>query len=85
MVVGGLPLLHPGHAIAIAEMALKMQQAISCIRPDTGKPFQLHVGINSGSIVAGVIGTKKFSDDFWGETVNVVSCMESQGFLAKFR
>lgn len=79
MVVGGLPLPRPDHAALIAEMALDMQQAISYIRSDTGEPFQLRIGINSGSIVAGVIGTKKFSYDLWGDTVNVASRMESQG------
>lgn len=85
MVVGGLPLPRPDHAALIAEMALDMQQAISYIRSDTGEPFQLRIGINSGSIVAGVIGTKKFSYDLWGDTVNVASRMESQGLPGKIQ
>lgn len=85
MVVGGLPLPTPDSATAIAEMALKMQQSISHIHADNGEPFQLRIGINSGSIVAGVIGTKKFSYDLWGDTVNVASRMESQGLPGRIQ
>lgn len=85
MVAGGLPMSRPDHASKIADMALEMQAAIAHIRSDTGEPFQLRIGINSGSIVAGVIGTTKFSYDLWGDTVNVASRMESQGLPGKIQ
>jgi adenylate cyclase len=79
MVVGGLPTPRPDHAEAVVEMALEMQQAIARCQRHDGKPFHLRIGINTGPVVAGVIGTKKFAYDLWGDTVNVASRMESQG------
>jgi len=79
MVVGGLPTPRPDHAEAVVEMALDMQQAITRFQRNDGEPFDLRIGINSGPVVAGVIGTKKFAYDLWGDTVNVASRMESQG------
>jgi len=79
MVVGGLPTPRPDHAEAVVEMALDMQQAITRFQRNDGKPFHLRIGINTGPVVAGVIGTKKFAYDLWGDTVNVASRMESQG------
>jgi urea transport system substrate-binding protein len=79
MVVGGLPTPRPAHAEAVVEMALDMQQAITRFQRNDGKPFHLRIGINTGPVVAGVIGTKKFAYDLWGDTVNVASRMESQG------
>lgn len=79
MVVGGLPTPRPDHAEAVVEMALDMQQEITRFKRHDGKPFHLRIGINTGSVVAGVIGTKKFAYDLWGDTVNIASRMESQG------
>lgn len=79
MVVGGLPTSRPDHAEAVVEMALDMQQAINRFQRNDGKPFDLRIGINTGPVVAGVIGMKKFAYDLWGDTVNVASRMESTG------
>jgi PAS domain S-box-containing protein len=79
MVVGGLPNALPNHTRAIAEMALDMQTAIAQFRRTDNSPFRLRIGIDTGPVVAGVIGLKKFSYDLWGDAVNVASRMESQG------
>jgi adenylate cyclase len=60
-------------------MALEMLATIEQFQRDDGQPFQLRIGINTGPVVAGVIGIKKFSYDLWGDAVNIASRMESQG------
>ncbi|NJK37715.1 MAG: adenylate/guanylate cyclase domain-containing protein [Oscillatoriales cyanobacterium RM2_1_1] len=85
MVVGGIPIPRADHAEAIAEVALKMQQAIKQFYRADNKAFDIRIGINTGPVVAGVIGLKKFTYDLWGNAVNVASRMESQGVLGKIQ
>jgi class 3 adenylate cyclase len=76
MVVGGLPSPRRDHAVAVAAMALDMHAAVAQI--GDGK-LSLRIGMHTGPVVAGVIGTSKFSYDLWGDTVNTASRMESHG------
>lgn len=85
MVVGGLPNPRPDHANAIANMALDMQTAISHFRTYEGYPIAVRVGINTGPVIAGVIGKKKFTYDLWGDVVNTASRMESHGTAGKIQ
>jgi class 3 adenylate cyclase len=85
MVAGGLPVPCLNHAESIAEMALDMQQIISKFSDESGAPLNIRIGINSGPVVAGVIGTKKFIYDLWGDAVNTASRMESQGIPGKIQ
>ena len=81
MVVGGLPERRPDHAEAILTLAIRMQQEIKAFHRADGSPFHLRIGINTGPVVAGVIGIKKFSYDLWGDAVNIASRMESHGVI----
>jgi class 3 adenylate cyclase len=85
MVAGGLPMPCLNHAESIAEMALEMQQAIAKFSDESGAALNIRVGINTGPVVAGVIGTKKFIYDLWGDAVNTASRMESQGIPGKIQ
>jgi PAS domain S-box-containing protein len=79
MVVGGLPISRTDHAEAIANMALDMQAYMRDMENIFGESLQIRIGINTGAVIAGVIGIKKFIYDLWGDAVNVASRMESHG------
>ena len=85
MGVGGLPVPRPDHAEAVAELALDMHEEVEKINAETGGSLSLRIGINSGPVVAGVIGTKKFIYDLWGDTVNIASRMESHGVIGSIQ
>ena len=85
MVAAGVPTPRPDHARALAFMALDMLESM---RSDDGVGhlgLELRVGINSGPVVAGVIGRKRFLYDLWGDAVNTASRMESHGAAGRIQ
>lgn len=85
MAVCGLPRPCSDHADRMARMALHMVEATRQYGQERGLNLQLRIGLNSGPVVAGVIGTSKFIYDLWGDTVNLASRMESTGVPSKIQ
>jgi guanylate cyclase len=79
MAAAGIPVPREDHARALAGIGLDMLSAVSPDGPMGGLGLQLRIGINSGPVVAGVIGRKRFLYDLWGDAVNVAGRMQTQG------
>lgn len=79
MVVGGVPKPNTQHAEAIAEMAFDIHRELQRFNKRRGANVEVRIGINTGPVVAGIIGKNKFIYDLWGDTVNIASRMESHG------
>lgn len=85
MVAGGMPEAQPDHAVRVAKMALDMVAETNKFAEEMGEKIELRIGIHSGPVVAGVIGTKKPFYDVWGDTVNTAARMESFGTNGKIQ
>jgi adenylate cyclase len=79
LVVGGLPVLRPDHAQAVANMALDMLDGVNRLNQQHGWAVGFRIGVNSGPAMAAVVGRHRFTYDVWGDTVNTASRMESSG------
>ncbi len=77
MVVSGVPWPRRDHVEALADLALDMADAVAGLQDPHGRPVPLRIGLASGPVVAGVVGSRRFFYDVWGDAVNVASRMES--------
>jgi class 3 adenylate cyclase len=87
MAAGGIPVSNPAHAENVVAAAIEIRDAVDNIRAmreAEGRPgFQARIGIHTGPVVAGIVGSKKFAYDIWGDSVNLASRLESSGEAGK--
>jgi class 3 adenylate cyclase/predicted metal-dependent HD superfamily phosphohydrolase len=83
MCAGGVPQENSTNAIETVLAALEMQAAIPAIQSSGGSTWQVRIGIHTGQVIAGVIGSKKYFYDIWGDSVNTASRMESSGKIGE--
>jgi len=85
MVASGVPRQRTDHAHVLADVALGMRDYLEELPAQYGNKIRFRLGMNSGSVVGGVIGRHKFHYDIWGDAVNLASRMESQGVPGKIQ
>jgi len=85
MVVSGVPQPRADHVEALAALALDMAEAASLLKDSRGDALPLRIGLASGPVVAGVVGSRRFFYDVWGDAVNVASRMETTDSIGRIQ
>ena len=84
LAVSGLPIANPKHAVDTVEAAIEIRDFMIAREKEMGKnTFTVRIGINSGNVVAGIVGVRKYSYDIWGDTVNTAARMEQNSQAGK--
>lgn len=85
MFASGVPVVRPDHADAAAETALDLLETVRGFKTPAGEQMEARIGIHTGPVAAGVIGSGNYQYDLWGETVNIASRMESLGIQGQIQ
>jgi adenylate cyclase len=85
MVVSGVPQPRPDHLEALADLALDIADTVAGLTDSRGRAVPLRIGLASGPVVAGVVGSQRFFYDVWGDAVNVASRMESTAAVGRIQ
>lgn len=85
MAVAGLPTPREDHAEAIGGFSVEVIAEVERLKSDFQTPLEVRIGIDSGPVIAGIIGRNKFIYDLWGDTVNIASRMESHGLAGQIQ
>ncbi len=85
MVAAGVPVPSANHAQTVAQMGLGMLEILDRVNRAFDRPWMIRIGINSGPVIAGIIGTHRFVYDMWGDTVNLASRLESHGMANRIQ
>lgn len=85
MVVSGVPQPRPDHLEALADLALDIADSVAGLTDSRGRAVPLRIGLASGPLVAGVVGSQRFFYDVWGDAVNVASRMESTAVIGRIQ
>jgi adenylate cyclase len=85
MVVSGVPQPRADHVEALAAFALDMSEVVRGLKDSQGEPLPLRIGLARGPVVAGVVGSRRFFYDVWGDAVNVASRMESTDSVGRIQ